>query len=205
MIMGFPPNRLMRWAGSLPWTTRLWQEDKKASQKSGGISPSVWHQPTLPPWIAWPRPTSQTRPSCLCVCGVELTLQHTGLGRARGVLGKLETPLSLKVPRALPQSLSHPRRTCPADLTLSLGQEAREPMFSNVPLNGSTGIIRGHASRMVTSAPGTKASGGEKQTFQIWRPLPHSQCAPDAGCRYRPRYITSAPAHVPSQILIVAP
>lgn len=38
-------------------------------------------------------------------------------------------------------------------------------MFANVPLNGSTGIVRGHASRMVTSALGTKASGGEKQSL----------------------------------------
>ena len=42
-------------------------------------------------------------------------------------------------------------------LSLSLVQEPREPTFANIPLNGSTGTVRAHSSRMVMSASGMKA------------------------------------------------
>lgn len=48
----------------------------------------------------------------------------------------------------------------PALLTLTLVQEPREPMFANIPLNGSTWAVSGHSSRMVTSVRGRKDGRG---------------------------------------------
>lgn len=63
-------------------------------------------------------------------------------------------------------------------LRLGPVQEPREPMFANIPLNGSPGMVRGHSSRTVTLSLGQESwQSGEKRAFQVRRePLLQSQC-----------------------------
>lgn len=155
------------------------------------------------PGPAQPRPTPETRPSRACVCGVELALSTQGWAGKGKFQENWKGRSDLWSPGHCISRSPLPRE--PALLTLSLVQEAREPTFANIPLNGSTGMVRGHASRTVMSAPGTRASGGVRtQPSRAGGTLPHGQGAPEAGCRYSPRYITSTPAPAPTQIPAVA-
>lgn len=68
------------------------------------------------PQPPWPGPLPQTRPSRWCLLWDEAWPCSTqGLGRETGAPGKLETAPWPQVPRALPQLLSPPMRTCLAD------------------------------------------------------------------------------------------
>ena len=111
-----------------------------------GSARSSWHGPGSPP-------TSPSRLGLRVEGGV--TLQHAGAGWGTGSAGRLEAALLAEVPRGIAPAFPLPQGL--AWLRLGLVQEPREPMFANIPLNGSPGMLRGHSSRTVMSASAKKA------------------------------------------------
>ena len=81
----------------------------------------------------------------------------SGAGQGTGGAGKLETALLAEVTPGTASAFPLPQGL--AWLRLGLVQEPREPMFANIPLNGSPGMVRGHSSQIVTSTSAKKAGG----------------------------------------------
>lgn len=148
--------------------------------------------------------------------GVECDPTAPRAGMGRGVSGRLEMSLLPVVPWALPQPLSPPKRTCLADPESSprtkrahvckyfLKWKHRDCSWTRFQ-DGD--ISSGHEGQW----------SGENGALQIWRDPSHTASAPEmqaavrglvvggtAARRSTPRWITSALAHVPTQVLVVA-
>lgn len=148
---GFPAKQAHEVSGLLALDhTALKGRRESRSGKGGGSIVLCAHTGLSSGQLAWPRLTpKQAHHARVCV--------WSGAGQGTGGAGRLETALLAEVTPGTASAFPLPQGL--AWLRLGLVQEPREPMFANIPLNGSPGMVRGHSSQIVTSASAKKAGG----------------------------------------------
>lgn len=152
--MGFPPNRLIRWAGSLPWTTRLWPGDRRAHQERGQGASVFLCGARLPPLSSQHGPGSRAHKAIVSACGVECDpIAHRGWAQEGWKQHyRLRSPGHCLCCSLLP---APPMRTCLADPESS--PRTKRAHICEYFLIWKHMYFHRHSSRMVTSALGMKA------------------------------------------------
>lgn len=146
---GFPAKQAHEVSGLLALDhTALRGKRESRSGKGDGSIVLCTHTGLSSEQLAWPRLTPrQAHHAQVCV--------WSGAGQGTGGAGRLQTALLAEVTPGTASAFPLPQGL--AWLRLGLVQEPREPMFANIPLNGSPGMVRGHSSQIVTSASAKKA------------------------------------------------